>query len=261
MTIDQLRKIYDQDQRIDVVYPNMRREVLPGLVRQVNLHPGGGGAILYANLGDDAIEQAIREQVAYFEGIGQDFEWKWYDYDSPPDLAERLAAHGFELDDLEAIMVLSLADAPPRLLSPVAVRMERLTDAAQFALPRQIEEAVWHSDHGPLMDELAGILQDSPEQISMYVAYADETPAACAWAFFPRDSRFVSLWGGSTLPEYRGRGLYTALLAVRVQEALRRSREFATVDASPMSRPILEKQGFQLLGYSRPAKWRVKKKK
>ncbi|GAB4462362.1 MAG: GNAT family N-acetyltransferase [Anaerolineae bacterium] len=257
MTNDRLTEIYNQDQRINVVYPNIRREVLPELVRHVNLLPGGSGFIIYTHLGDDAVEQTIREQVAYFEGIGQDFEWKWFDTDSPPDLAERLAAYGFELEEPEAIMVLPLAEAPPRLLAPVTIRVERLTDPARFALPRQIEEAVWHSDHGPLMEELAGILRDSPEQISMLVAYVDDTPAACAWAFFPPNSRFVSLWGGSTLPEFRGRGLYTALLAVRVQEAIQRGREFATVDAGPMSRPILEQQGFRVLGYSRPAVWRV----
>ncbi len=257
MTTSELLKIYDQDQRINVVYPNVRREVLPGLVRHVSLHPGGTGFIIYTNLSDDAADQAIREQIAYFEGIGQDFEWKWFDYDSPPDLAGRLAAHGFKLDDPEAIMVLPLAGVSPRLLAPPVARIERLTDPARFDLPRRIEEAVWGSDHGPLMDELAGIQRATPEQISMYVARVDDTPAACAWAFFPPDSRFVSLWGGSTLPEYRGRGLYTALLATRLKEALDRGREFATVDAGPMSRPILEKQGFQVIGYSRPAQWRV----
>ena len=256
----ELTKIYDNDQRINVVYPNVRREVLPGLVRHVNLHPGGAGFIIYSNLNDKAIEQAIREQVAYFEGIGQDFEWKVYNYDSPPDLADRLATFGFELEDPEATLVMPLTDAPPRLMAPVSTRVEWLTDPAQFELPRQIEEAVWHSDHGPLMDELAGILQDTPKQLSMVVAYTGDIPAACAWSFFPENSRFVSFWGGSTLPEFRGQGLYTALLAARTQEAISRGREFSTVDAGPMSRPILEKQGFQLLGFSRPANWRVRKK-
>jgi len=30
------------------------------------------------------------------------------------------------------------------------------------------------------------------------------------------EARFASLWGGSTLPELRNRGLYTSLLAARI---------------------------------------------
>jgi len=49
------------------------------------------------------------------------------------------------------------------------------------------------------------------------------------------------------------------LLAVRAQEAMRRSRRFLVVDASSMSRPILEKYNFHLLDYSTSCKWQVKK--
>ncbi|EQD40871.1 GCN5-related N-acetyltransferase, partial [mine drainage metagenome] len=56
--------------------------------------------------------------------------------------------------------------------------------------------------------------------------------------------------GGATVPDYRGRGLYTALLAVRLQEAKRRGARFLTIDAGPMSRPIVEKYGFRLLTFA-----------
>ena len=65
-----------------------------------------------------------------------------------------------------------------------------------------------------------------------------------AWLRMPTHSPFASLWGGATLAPYRGRGLYTALVAVRAQEAKARGYQFLTIDASDMSRPICEKQGF-----------------
>jgi len=74
--------------------------------------------------------------------------------------------------------------------------------------------------------------------------------------FHPRSS-FASLWGGSTVPERRRRGLYTALLAVRAQEARRRGYRFLTIDASPMSRPICEKHGFQFLTCAHECVWRA----
>jgi hypothetical protein len=57
---------------------------------------------------------------------------------------------------------------------------------------------------------------------------------------------------------YRGQGLYTALLAIRAQEAISRHVEFLTVDASAMSRPILEKFGFIKIAESYPCKWQLK---
>jgi predicted acetyltransferase len=92
--------------------------------------------------------------------------------------------------------------------------------------------------------------------MSVYVAYVDEQPASAAWIYFPKHSQFASLWGGSTIRSFRKRGLFTALLAVRAREAKARQARYLTVDASPMSRPILEKFGFERIAYSYPCKWK-----
>lgn len=92
--------------------------------------------------------------------------------------------------------------------------------------------------------------------MSVYVAYVDEQPASAAWTYFPKHSQFASLWGGSTVSNFRQQGLYTALLAVRAQEARAREVRYLTVDASPMSRPILEKFGFEMIAYSYPCNWK-----
>jgi GNAT superfamily N-acetyltransferase len=91
----------------------------------------------------------------------------------------------------------------------------------------------------------------------VYIAYAEGIPVSAAWISFHDRSPFAGLWGGSTLVEYRGRGFYTALLAARVQEAQQRGVRFLTIDASPMSRPIVEKNGFQFLIFTQPFKWQV----
>jgi hypothetical protein len=97
--------------------------------------------------------------------------------------------------------------------------------------------------------------------MSVYVAYIDEQPASAAWIYFPKHSQFASLWGGATVNGFRKQGLYTALLAVRAQEAKARQVRYFTVDASPMSRPILEKFGFEMIAYSYPCKWKLKSQK
>jgi GNAT superfamily N-acetyltransferase len=258
MNKSQLRALYDQDQRIDVVYPDARREVTTDVVRHVSTEEAGEGFILYSRLDEGSVQRVIGEQVAYFEDLNQSFEWKLYDYDTPPDLKEWLAAHGFEVEEPEAIMVLDLAQAPEALLQSLQHTVRRIARVEELEDVLRVKRQVWDQDYADLGRYLARTMTDHPERMSVYVAYVDQEPACAGRIEFPAGSRFASLWGGATLEDYRGRGLYTSLLAVRAQEAKARGLEFLTVDASPMSRPILEKHGFEMIAYSYPCKWTVR---
>jgi hypothetical protein len=106
MNKSQMIALYDQDQRKDVEYPEMRREITPNVVRHIDTADIGKGIISYSQLNEANANDTIREQVDYFESIGQDFEWKLYDYDQPSGLKEKLATYGFIVEEAEAIMVL-----------------------------------------------------------------------------------------------------------------------------------------------------------
>ena len=256
MNKSQLIALYNQDQRQDVEYPDARREVTPNVVRHIDTSGKGEGFITYSQLQEVNAEEVIREQVSYFERIGQDFEWKLYDYDQPADLKERLESHGFLVEEAEAIMVLDLEDAPEVLWQHVDHHVERITDPEKVSDVLIVEGRVWDEDFSWLGNYLGEALRRYPEQMSVYVAYVNEQPASAAWTYFPKHSQFASLWGGSTVSGFRKQGLYTALLAVRAQEARDRQVRYLTVDASPMSRPILEKFGFVMIAYSHPCKWK-----
>jgi hypothetical protein len=258
MNKSQIIALYNQDQRIDIEFPGMRREVTPDVVRYIDLSDSGGGLILYCRLDETNAGEVIGEQETYFEGIGQDFEWKVYDFDSPPDLKERLESRGFIVEEAERIMVLDLEDAPEILWQPVSRTLQRITTPEKVADVLNVEGQVWDDDFSSLGNYLRGALRNYPDQMSVYVAYVDGQPVSTAWIFFPRHSQFASLWGGSTVNGYRRQGLYTALLAVRAQEARARQVRYLTVDASAMSYPILQKYGFELIAYSYPCKWKIK---
>lgn len=236
----------------------MRREVVGTLVRHVNL-AAGDGMVIYSRLEPEDVEATVNEQIAYFEEIGQDFEWKVYSHDPPSDLKDRLSTRGFELGEDEAILVLDLEHTPAMLLEPITADLRRITDPEQIPSVIAVQNEVWQVDFGWLGQRLINNLRDRPDYVSVYAAYADDQPVAAAWINFPPENQFASLWGGSTLAGYRRRGLYTALLAVRVQEARQRGVRFLTVDASPMSRPILQKLGFQLIAYAYACVWKVEK--
>lgn len=252
---DYLRALYTAEERIGADYPDVRREIFPNLVRQVPTEAGTDGFVAYTSLDATDVDDVIRDQIAFFEQIGADFEWKLYDYDTPPDLKERLAAHGFEIGEPESLMILPLDNAPAALLAPLTQDVRRLTDPLELEHIRSIKEAVWQGDSEDLIGYLCLMMTQSPERMSFYLAYADERSVSCGWIHFPPTGQFASLWGGSTLPEYRGRGLYTALLAARVQEAIRRGFRYLTIDASPMSRPIVERFGFVYVATTYPCQW------
>ncbi|MEM7531124.1 MAG: GNAT family N-acetyltransferase [Chloroflexota bacterium] len=255
MDKSQLISLYIQDQRIDVTYPDTRREVTPDVVRHIDTSGEGEGTVIYSQLTEANAEASICEQVAYFESIEQSFEWKVYDYDTPPDLKERLDAVGFVVEEADAIMVLDLDDAPSRLWQPIRHDIQQITEPEKLIDVQTVEERVWDEDASWVVDYLDSVLRQYPDQMSVYVAYVDDQPASAAWTYFPQQSQFASLWGGATVRRFRQQGLYTALLAIRAQEAKARQVRYLTVDASPMSRPILEKFGFQMIAYAYACKW------
>ncbi len=260
MNIEKMLTLFDKEQRREVEFTGFAREATPEVVRLVDQQAAEGDSmVIYSRLTAANADGVIEAEIAYFEGIGHDFEWKVYDHDSPPNLKERLLAHGFEIGDAEALLVLDLAEAPPALLAPISHDVRRITKPKELTDVVAVQREVWpEADFIPHLGErLAADLQANPGHLSIYVAYVNEVPACSAWITFHRESQFAGLWGGSTLPQFRRRGLYTALVATRLQEAKRRGVRFLTIDASPMSHAVLQKFGFRLLTYTYPCKWRA----
>jgi hypothetical protein len=254
MDIQEVLALYDQDQRIGIAYPEARKEALPGLIRFVRPAPGMN-FISYSCLDANALDSAIAEQVAYFRPIGQPFTWKVYDHDMPPGLKDRLAAHGFVPDDPAALMALDLREAPPILLAPATADVRPIARREQLGDVIAVEEQGWGGDFGWMRKRIGDHLE-IPGYLSMYVAYVEDRPAGAAWVYFYPGSHFAGLFGGSTVPAYRKRGLYTALLALRAREAIRRGYRYLIIEASPMSRPIVAAHGFQLLTLVHDFEWK-----
>ncbi len=260
MNREELLVLYDREQRFEVSFPGFRREEVGNVVRFEDKRLFDVNFVLYSKLSADNADAAIQEQVQYFGKNGRSFEWKLYDHDTPPDLRQRLEKHGFTIGEEEAIMVLDLAQAPEELRQPAIADVRRLTEPSQIEQVVAVEYDVWADEDIPLWGKrLAAEMQEAPDFLSIYVAYVDDDPACAGWLNFSPNSQFASLWGGSTKAKYRKQGLYTAVLAARVQEAIQRGYRYLTIDASPMSRPIVAKHGFQLLTTAYEANWEPKK--
>jgi len=255
MDITTLREIFTRQQRIELDDPSyMRREANPPVIRHFEID-GSGAYVIYSLLNEETADAVIEQQIAHFRQHVSRFEWKLYDYDLPPDLGERLAAHGLVPEEPDAVMIMDAEEAPELLQSPVKLDVRRILDPKTLDDLVGVERQVWGKEEEGLGNRLRTDLLKNPDGLSVYIVYDGYTAVCGAWTYFHPPSQFASFWGGATLSSHRKRGFYTAVLAVRVQEARQRGFRFLTVDASPMSRPILEKHGFRCIGMATPYIW------
>jgi GNAT superfamily N-acetyltransferase len=240
-----LLSLYDQDVRIQIEYPGMIKETFSGLVRFRRPAPGMS-FINYSRIEPAELDRIIQTQVEDLTRRGLRFEWVVCEHDSPPELVPALQAHGFEPDEPGDLMVLDVVRAPTELLAPIAADVRVLTRREEIEDVIRIEEQVWGGNFN-WMRERMGASLEIPGYLHLLVAYIEGIPACAGWTYYYPNSRFAGLWGGSTIPAYRKRGLYTAVLAARVQEARRRGIPYLFVEAGPQSRPILAAHGFEYL--------------
>jgi GNAT superfamily N-acetyltransferase len=237
-----------------------RMEAAGAVVRRVDPADGGWSGITWSGLSgpgpaEAPADQAIAAQVRYFAGLGLPFEWKLYDYDQPPDLGARLAAAGFAAEAEEAVMVAEVADVSPDVTLPEGVTLRPVSTEADVALLAGVHERVFGRDHTALGQYLLAQLREAPERTALVLAMAGDEPVCGARVELAAGTEFAGLHGGGTLPAWRGRGIYRALIAYRAGLAARRGYRYLTVDASADSEPILRRLGFRCLARTTPYQW------
>ena len=218
----------------------------------------GWSTVLWSDLDASTADSAIAAQVALFSARGEAFEWKLYSYDEPADLAARLRAAGFRQQEPESLMVAEIAGVMAALGSaglPAGVRLERVTDDAGVDMLVSLHELVFHRDEPELRESLSAQLATAPATVGLVLAMAGDRPVCGARVEHVAGTEFAGLWGGGTLPAWRGLGIYRALVRFRAELAASMGCEYLTVDASDQSRPILERVGFTCLATTTPYLW------
>jgi GNAT superfamily N-acetyltransferase len=165
----------------------------------------------------------VEPLVARMREIPGHVEWKYYSHDGP-ELRERLLAAGLEPEDEETVVVAEAASIPP---PPVEVELRLATD-----------------EFDDLAARVFGRRHALPARAVAVVAVEDGQPVSGGRVDFEDGVEFAGLFGGITLPDYRGRGLYRATVAKRAELARERGYRWLYSDALPTSRPILERLGF-----------------
>ena len=107
------------------------------------------------------------------------------------------------------------------LALPDGVTVRPVVTEADLGLFIQVHEQVFGQDHSRLRQVLLAVLHEDPESMAMVLAMAGDEPVCSARVEFPAGTEFAGLWGGGTMPAWRGRGIYRALVAYRAGLAAR----------------------------------------
>lgn len=227
-------------------------------------YPGGRGFVSYRSLGsprDDELEQLVVDTVQHYAADPQisQFEWKTRGHDAVPQLDGLLINHGVVPEEPESVMIGEAQSLASDVPLPEGVSLRPITDrndveammrmqAAVFGDPQTVTERL-----EPTMQRLAEAADDGFE---LWVAeVGGQVVSAGRIEPVPRTD-FAGIWGGATVPEWRGRGIYRALTAKRAQAALRAGKTLINSDSTEYSRPILERSGFRRVTTTTPYIWR-----
>jgi GNAT superfamily N-acetyltransferase len=251
----------DAQLRGTMAYPLVEGEQIERIGPLLCLFGGpGGGFVDYrdlAGLEGAELDELISRCIGSYAARGERFEWKLYAHDRPADLAQRLLAAGFVPEERETVAIAPVASVAGEPVLPVGVALREVTERGDLDRIATLEGTVWEDDRSSLADMLEGERAVDPDSLAIVVAEAEaEAAIVCAgWVRFTRGTEFASLWGGSTLPAWRHRGIYRATVAYRANLAAARGFRFLTVDASDDSRPILERLGFVPVTTTTPYIW------
>ena len=240
--LDAVRAAFDtQVRRSPPPGPDSRAEQDERLTRVVAVD-GSWVSVLWSDLSDADADAVIQAELARWEVPY--LEWKHYSGDRPADLPARLVGAGLTPEGPETVLVGDLAELELPEPPVDGVRVATVDDEAGVDALLRSHLEVFGDVHPGTAPALRAALTRRPRPVEAVVAWAGERPVAAARIEFAEGSDFAGLFGGGTAADWRGRGIFRALVARRAARARERRVRYLYVDAVPMSRPIFERLGF-----------------
>jgi predicted N-acetyltransferase YhbS len=254
-----LLQAYDEQLRTDAETPSAISVTHLGPLRLVTFL-GGRGFVTYRDLGgadEPQVRKLVADAIAHFRADGgiTKVEWKTRGHDHAPGLHDALLEHGFVPEDPESIMIGEAEALAADVPLPDGVTLRQVTEEPDVRAMCAMQDEVFGA---PVSDETANAIlrrQALGDGMELWVAEAEGQIVTAGRLEPVPDTEVAGIWGGSTRPEWRGRGIYRALTAARARSALALGKTLIHSDSTEYSRPILERYGFVKVSTTTPYVW------
>jgi GNAT superfamily N-acetyltransferase len=193
-------------------------------------------------------ETRIGEALAFFQRSAHPFSWWLTPGHSPRHLPQLLEQAGLEPAESEWAMALPLSDLRPRIV-PAGLEIRRVQSAGDLAMFAEVTAAHWTPPDRHVITFYAGaeaLLLDPDSPQWLYLGLMDGEPVATAELTV--GGGVVGLYNISTRPEYRDRGIGSAMTGTPLLEAREAGHTMAILQAAPAGIRIYERLGFRHFG-------------
>jgi GNAT superfamily N-acetyltransferase len=162
-----------------------------------------------------------------------------------PGLVEALYERGLTRDGDGYAVALVLTREPPPV--PEGLSTRRIATFEEYAAANAVQWEAFDSSPQEIAEATEALEQRYAETVNvMHGVWLDGT-LVCAGTTGPSEHGLL-LYGGATRPSARGRGAYRALIRARWDEAVALGTPALITQGGSMSRPILERIGFDRVG-------------
>jgi GNAT superfamily N-acetyltransferase len=199
-----------------------------------------------ANIAPEDVAATLKMVRNRFSGGRKAYGWVTGPLTRPRDLGERLVASGLTKVDEMAGMVLTDLAVPITVDPKIEIREGTLHEAQEAS--EMMGRAYDMPEEVARFFNVLLAMTDSKVKNRGYFAYVDGGTEPVGWSYlvYLPDSPIVLLGGAATVPEHRGRGIYSALVAKRLADARADGRSAAVIQAvRSTSAPIAAKLGFR----------------
>ena len=164
---------------------------------------------------------------------------------APKGLVEALYERGLTKDGDGYAVALALGQEPP--LPAPGLTARPIENFDEYAAGNAVQWEAFESSAAEIAEASASLEQRYRDTVDLMHGVWLDGELVCAGTAAPYEHGLL-LYGGATLPRGRGRGAYRALNRARWDSAVELGTPALITQGGSMSRPILERLGFERVG-------------
>ena len=133
--------------------------------------------IIFSDFAEHGVEGIIREEIERAEAGVYKLEWKVYSHDDNANLRSTLASLGFVAGDQESVLV-SATDRALTAFGSSSKDVSRIHTEEDLGDTAEIAKEIGRTNACEELIMLRSVLRDTPDRLSVHVAYVDGEPVS-----------------------------------------------------------------------------------